>query len=62
MAEFAKPNREAVNKWLNKEEGPFDWSHFLQFVADLEKSRYVDGYGYLFQIIFCKSRFHIQKL
>ena len=39
MTDFAKPNRDAVSKWLNKEEGAFDWSHFLQFVADLEKSR-----------------------
>ena len=39
MADFAQPSRDAVNKWLKKEEGAFDWSHFLQFVADLEKSR-----------------------
>ena len=43
MSDFAKPNRDAVNKWLRKDEGAFDWSHFLQFVADLEKSRLVDG-------------------
>ena len=37
MAENAQTHRQAVSQWLKNENNPFDWSDFLEVIADWEK-------------------------
>ncbi|KAJ8368553.1 hypothetical protein SKAU_G00085810 [Synaphobranchus kaupii] len=36
VSDFTDSNRREIEKWLNKEEGRFDWSPTIQFVCELE--------------------------
>ena len=42
LSDFTEVNRTELEKWLSREAGHFDWSAHMQFVCELEGSRYCD--------------------
>ena len=37
MAEYAEPNRNAIENWIHKTSEAFDWSHFFSYTATFEE-------------------------
>ena len=40
LSDYTEVNRRELEKWLRSEEGHFDWRAHMQFVCELEGTRY----------------------